>query len=158
MGAVFEARHTSIGRRCAVKMLLPERPAAIQRFEREAKAAAALENEHIVSVIDFGTAASGAPYLVMELLVGTSLRDILSTTRQLSTERTIHLARQACLGLRDAHAHGIVHRDLKPENLFVGHRSTGEEQLKILDFGIAKLQATTRATLETRPGRLLGTC
>lgn len=142
MGEVYEAKHLLLGRRFAIKLLLPGYAGQrdmLARFQREAQAAGMLENEHIGAVTDFGLTSDGAPYLLMEYLEGEDLAHLLARTGSLSPGRAADLVMQACRGLDLAHRHGIIHRDLKPENLFVLARSDGSELLKILDFGIAKL-------------------
>jgi tRNA A-37 threonylcarbamoyl transferase component Bud32 len=160
MGTVYEARHSVVGRRMAVKFLhaeLASSPEAFGRFEREAKVAGSLESEHIVAVTDFGTTSDGAPYLVMDLLEGMDLAKILVDEGRLSGAQAVDLVLQACRGLQVAYRDGIVHRDLKPENLFICHRSDGTDLLKILDFGIAKLVGPTPVGPVTRTGSTMGT-
>jgi serine/threonine protein kinase len=136
MGEVYRARDTRIGRDVAVKVL----PSALiadsdrlRRFEQEAHAAAKLSHPNIVTLFDVGR-QDGAPYVVSELLEGETLRERLSGVG-LSPKKAIDHAIQIARGLAAAHEKGIVHRDLKPENLFVTH----DGQVKILDFGLAKL-------------------
>jgi serine/threonine protein kinase/Tol biopolymer transport system component len=136
MGEVYRARDTRLGRDVAVKVL-PEHVAknaeALARFEREAKTAAGLNDPHICSLHDVGT-VDEVHYAVFELLEGETLRERLSHGA-LPPSKAVELATQICQGLAAAHAKGIVHRDLKPENLFLTRAG-----LKILDFGLAKLQ------------------
>jgi tRNA A-37 threonylcarbamoyl transferase component Bud32 len=126
MGEVYEARHTVVGRRFAIKFLKPgltQGQDAHARFLREAQAAGALDNEHIAAVVDFDVAADGAPFLVMEYLNGESLAVTLRREGVLPVRRVIGILLQVCDGLSAAHAAGIVHRDLKPDNLFLVARS-----------------------------------
>src|SRR5262245_42503406 len=120
MGEVYRARDTRLGREVAVKVL-PERFAssseALARFEREARAVAALSHPNILSLFDFGT-ADGDVYAVAELLKGESLRERLNRER-LSEKKSVEIAAAIAEGLAAAHAAGIVHRDLKPENVFL---------------------------------------
>jgi serine/threonine protein kinase len=160
MGRVYEAEHTSVGRRFAVKLLrrhLAANEQALARFRREARAAGALENEHIAAVLDFDTAPDGAPFLVMEYLEGRSLGQLLADEGPLPVSRAANALLQVCRGLEAAHAAGILHRDLKPDNLFVTRRADGSEHVKILDFGIAKLlgERTDAAPIQT--GAAIGT-
>jgi serine/threonine-protein kinase len=148
MGVVYEAQHVVVGRRFAVKLLSPHlagRADLVARVRREAQAAGSLESEHIVQVVDFGHAADGIPFIVMELLAGHNLAQVLRREGPLPAARAAAIAIQACQGLDAAHAAGIVHRDLKPENLFLCPRADGggsdRELVKILDFGIAKLDS-----------------
>jgi len=160
MGAVYEAFHVVIKRRFAVKFLradLTQRRDALLRFQREAAAAGALESENITAVVDFGIADDGAPYIVMEYLVGCDLAQLLRSSGPLPVERATDIVLQACLGIKEAHAAGVIHRDLKPENLFVCRRSDGSDLVKIVDFGIAKLQASDAGAAVTKTGGVVGT-
>ena len=159
MGEVYRARDTRLNRDVAVKVL-PELAAAeperLQRFEIEAKAAAALNHPNILSVFQMGT-HNGTPYLVSELLEGKTLAASLSRG-PLPLRQVIQYGIQIAHGLAAAHEKGVVHRDLKPENLFV----TKEGRIKILDFGLAKIAPsrkvpTTQATTITRLGVAVGT-
>ena len=144
MGRVFEARHAGTGRRLAVKLIQGGDPAnagALARLQVEARAAGAIESEHIAEVLDVGSdEASGAAYIVMEHLVGEDLQHLLARLGPLPPPLCLRLAAHACLGLQKAHAAGVIHRDIKPANLFLAEREGGERVLKILDFGIAKLK------------------
>jgi serine/threonine-protein kinase len=160
MGAVYEAQHLVVKRRFAVKLLRPElakNTEAIARFRREAEAAGALESEHVAAVIDFGEAPDGAPYIVMEYLVGESVAALLGREGPLPVPRAVSILLQVCRGLEVAHDAGIVHRDLKPDNLFVVKRTDGSDLVKILDFGIAKLQGGPAGVQVTRTGSAPGT-
>ena len=142
MGEVYRARDARLGRDVAVKVLpgaWAADPERLQRFEQEARAAAALNHPNILAVHDIGTSGD-APYIVTELLVGGTLRDTLSAGA-LPQRKAVEYAMQIAQGLAAAHEKGIVHRDLKPENLFV----TSDERVKILDFGLAKLTQTDSA-------------
>src|SRR4029079_8966993 len=144
----------------AIKFLrreLAERRDILNRFQREAEAAGALENENVTAAIDFGISDDGAPYIVMEYLVGENLADLLAREGRLPVARAADLVAQACRGVAAAHAAGIVHRDLKPHNLFVARRDDGTDLLKVLDFGVAKLQAIDEAAASTRTGTVVGT-
>jgi Tol biopolymer transport system component len=162
MGEVYRARDTKLDRDVAVKVLpssLARDPAALARFEREAKAVAALSHPNILAVHDFGTSGE-TTYAVMELLEGESLRQRLAEGA-LPTRKAAEIAREIALGLAAAHDKGIVHRDLKPENLFV----TREGRVKILDFGLARQLGLPQAgdthsptaAPGTDPGTVLGT-
>jgi serine/threonine protein kinase len=163
MGAVYEAQHLVVGRRFAVKYLhaeLAREEETLERFRREARAAGALENENIVSIVDFGIAPDGIPYLVMEFLVGEDLSSLLLREGPLPVVRAVNIGIQACRGLDAAHAAGIIHRDLKPENLFICRRGDGTDLVKLLDFGIAKLVPAGvpgPVTSVTRSGASIGT-
>jgi serine/threonine-protein kinase len=160
MGVVYEAQHTVVRRRFAIKFLrrdLSVRRDILNRFQREAEAAGALENDHVTAAIDFSISDDGTPYIVMEYLVGESLAALLEREGRLSVGRAADLVMQACRGVGAAHAAGIVHRDLKPHNLFVCRRGDGTDFVKVLDFGVAKLQALDEASAATRTGVVLGT-
>lgn len=155
-GSVFEAEHLPLGKTFAVKVLRlgiqpGEREAA--RFRREARAMAKLRSEYVVSVIDAGALEDDTPFLVTELLEGEDLRSLLRREGALPVPRALHLALDACRGLVHVHAAGLVHRDLKPENLFVTRRADGEDWCKLLDFGVAKGEASQT----TAQGAVVGT-
>jgi serine/threonine protein kinase len=160
MGEVYEARHTVVGRRFAIKFLRPGLARGADssaRFLREAQAAGALDNEHIAAVVDFDETADGTPFLVMEYLNGESLATTLRREGVLPLRRVISILLQACDGLAAAHAAGIVHRDLKPDNLFLVERANAPELLKIVDFGVAKLVTSEPTASDTQSGAVLGT-
>jgi len=159
MGAVYEARHSALSRRFAVKFLLPEFTShreVLARFESEAKAAGGLEHPNLVAVTDVGRATDGAPYLVMEFLQGEDCAHLLRRLGPLPVVRAADLVLQACRGVAVAHRAGIVHRDLKPENLFVTDAGDGSDRVKVLDFGIAQIRSPDRSRL-TRTGATMGT-
>jgi len=160
MGVVYEAQHEVVKRRFAVKMLrvgLAERRDILTRFQREAEAAGALESENVAAAIDFGIARDGTPFIVMEYLVGESLAGLLGREGPLPLDRAADLVIQASRGMQVAHGAGIVHRDLKPQNLFVCRREDGTDLVKVLDFGVAKLQAFDELNAATRTGTVMGT-
>jgi serine/threonine-protein kinase len=141
MGVVVAAQHLQLGKRVAVKFLLPQACAnaeAVERFLREARAAVSIESEHVARVIDVGTLETGAPYMVMEFLVGSDLSQVLRARGPLPIEEAVDYVLQACEAIAEAHAIGIVHRDLKPANLFLTQRKDGSALIKVLDFGISK--------------------
>jgi serine/threonine-protein kinase len=158
MGAVYVAEDLELARRVALKVLLPEaaaNPEAVTRFEREARAAAALESDHVARIFGVGRLANGAAYIVMELLDGKDLSYVLAERGPLPVHEVVQAIIDACDALSEAHARGIIHRDLKPANLFFAKRANGNVTLKVLDFGISK-------TTSTEPGAhsrgLTGTC
>lgn len=159
MGAVYEARHTMIGRHVAIKFLLPEAAANrdnVGRFEDEAKTAGSLAHPNLVVVNDLGRMPDGAPHLIMEYLEGEDCRRLLRRQGKLPVERAADIVLQACRGLAFAHKAGIIHRDLKPENLFLTKSGDGRDVVKVLDFGIAKLR-NDKASVATRTGATFGT-
>lgn len=159
MGAVYEARHTKLARRFAIKFLLPEAAKnreILRRFENEAKAAGGLEHPNLAAVTDFGRGVDGAPYIVMEFLQGEDCSKLIARLGPLPIARAAGIVVQACHGLVVAHDRGIIHRDLKPENLFVTDAGNGSDLVKVLDFGIAKLRLPEGSTV-TSTGVTFGT-
>jgi len=137
MGEVYRARDHRLGRIVAIKVLRPDLAAdrdRVERFEREARAASALNHPNIVTIHDVG-AEKSVSYIAMEWVDGTSLRDLTGTGRPQPIADVIAIGAQIAEGLAKAHAAGIVHRDLKPDNVMV----TRDGLVKILDFGLAKL-------------------
>lgn len=142
MGVVVAATHLQLKERVALKFLLPQastEPEFAARFQREAQFMAKLRGEHVVRVSDVGVLETGSPYMVMEFLEGTDLRDVIREINQLPLDVAIDYFLQACEGVAEAHSLGIVHRDLKPTNLFVTQRRDGSPLVKVLDFGISKI-------------------
>ncbi|MCC6524624.1 MAG: serine/threonine protein kinase, partial [Polyangiaceae bacterium] len=156
MGSVWEATHTQLDVRVAVKFMEPELASnadARERFEREAKAAAHLRSPHVVQVLDYGV-DDERPFIVMEKLEGQDLRARLRGLGRMSLEQACRILNQACKALRLAADAGIVHRDLKPGNIFLC-KSGDDEVVKILDFGVAKA-GRGRIGEGTKSGMLLG--
>jgi len=144
MGVVVAAHHVHLDHKVALKFLLPamlDHREAVERFAREARAAVKITNEHVARVTDVGTLDNGAPYMVMEFLEGGDLADWLRRHGPLPIEQAVDFVLQACVAVADAHGLGIVHRDLKPANLFCVRRSDGQSLIKVLDFGISKMNA-----------------
>jgi serine/threonine-protein kinase len=162
MGVVYEATNLRNGTSVAVKILatniLSEMPSVMARFEREVRASSSIDCDHIVRVLDAGTdAASGAPYMVMELILGQDLHHWFRQLRLMRPETIIRVAGQIGTGLAKAHEAGVIHRDIKPGNVFIAE-SGDEMTAKVLDFGIAKLkmeQVQGDAGL-TKTGNMLG--
>lgn len=144
MGAVYEGKHVTTGRRVAVKVIRAGLGAdgnevLLHRFQREARAAGAIESQYIAQVFDAGQdAASGCPYLVLEYLVGEDLQQLLRRLGPLPVDLALRVFAHACSGLAKAHAASVVHRDVKPANVFLANREDGEIICKLLDFGVAK--------------------
>ncbi len=150
---LYKAIQTSLDRPVVIKRLhahLISDPSFTRRFELEAKAAASLDHENIVRIIDFGSANDNY-YIVMEYIDGPSLKDVLASRGVLGEELALLIAHEICMGLDHAHQHGIVHRDIKPANIMI----TSEGQVKITDFGLAKLHQSE--TQQTVASTLLGT-
>ena len=161
MGLVLEARHTKLGHRVALKLLLAEfmdRPDALARFEREARAAALLRSPHVVRVLDVDNdnARGGVPFIVMDYLEGRDLASELKRRQILPVAEAVDLMLQACIAFAEAHASGIVHRDIKPSNLFL-EDAQGRPVLKVMDFGVAKLATVPGETELTTTETALGT-
>jgi eukaryotic-like serine/threonine-protein kinase len=163
MGAVYEATHTLIGKRVAVKVLLEkyaQREAIVKRLKQEAQLASSIGNEHIIDITDFGDTDDGRTFVVMEFLDGESLAECLARENKLSEQRILRIATQTASALAAAHAKGVVHRDIKPENIFLLKRK-GQDFIKVVDFGISKsLRASNddeEAVRLTQTGMVLGT-
>jgi serine/threonine-protein kinase len=159
MGTVAAATHIHLHQRVALKFLhadfVTNKP-VVERFVREARAAASLRGEHVCRVSDVGALDDGTPYIVMELLEGTDLARVLRNNGPLPVQRACGYVLQACVGVGEAHAMGVVHRDLKPANLFLARRPDGTALVKVLDFGIAKAPGVDTAdfSLTTTAGVL----
>jgi serine/threonine protein kinase len=142
MSTVYKAQHTYMDRVVAVKLLHPHLvsdPISVQRFQQEAKAAASLSHPNIITVYDFGVTEEGLAFLVMDYLEGPSLGDLLDRTGPVPADEAIDIFRQVLKGLCHAHRKGVVHRDLKPRNMVLAVDEDGSVQVKIVDFGIAKV-------------------
>jgi eukaryotic-like serine/threonine-protein kinase len=151
MGAVYEAEHTTLGKRVAVKLLRQQiamQEIARKRFLREARAATRVEHPHVVDISDFGETAEARVYFVMELLAGRDLGELLEAEGRLPWARAQELLGQIVSALAAAHAKGIVHRDMKPSNCFLVDVPglEGRDFVKVLDFGIAKLSGKHEET------------
>jgi serine/threonine protein kinase/formylglycine-generating enzyme required for sulfatase activity len=165
MGEIYRARRLHIGDTVAVKVLRPdvvENEKSRQRFYREARAAAMLHHPNAVVIHDFGEDNDGTTYIVMELLLGRSLRQLLIDEGSIGALRSYGIMRQACAALDAGHRNGIIHRDIKPDNIVLLDSHDGADHIKILDFGIAKLRdkALDTASLEqrlTNMGTVIGT-
>jgi serine/threonine-protein kinase len=141
MGEVFRADHLLLKRPCAVKLIRPDRSLdeqTIERFEAEVRATARLSHCNTVEIYDFGRAADGTLYYVMELLRGMNLDQLVKEFGPLLPERVVYLLRQICGALGEAHASGMVHRDIKPSNIFAAERGGMYDFAKLLDFGLVR--------------------
>jgi eukaryotic-like serine/threonine-protein kinase len=159
MGEVFLAEHQLLKRPCAIKLIRPEKagdPQVLARFEREVQAAAKLSHWNSIEIFDYGRTAEGVFYYVMEYLPGLNLQEIVERSGPLPPERVVHLLRQACRALREAHEMGLLHRDLKPANIFAAQRGGVYDVAKILDFGLVK-PTSQRGSIElTQEGVVTG--
>jgi len=160
MGEVYLAEHRMLKRPCAVKLIRREQagdPHALARFEREVQATARLSHWNTVEIYDYGRTEDGTFFYVMEYLPGLSLEDLLDRHGPLPAERVVHLLRQTCQGLREAHAVGLIHRDIKPGNIFVAQRGGLYDVVKLLDFGLVKPLADIDSARLTAEGAISGT-
>jgi serine/threonine-protein kinase len=167
MGDVYRADHRLLARPAAIKLIRPEvlgdtggsRSVVIERFRREAHAAANLRSPHTIELYDFGVSDDGNLYYVMELLEGLNLQELVDRFGPVPPARVVHLLKQACLSLGEAHERGLVHRDIKPSNLVACRMGLAVDFLKILDFGLVKMaseEGTEQANL-TSPNVTTGT-
>ena len=158
MGAVYEAMQLRLNKRVAIKLMardLASNREALARFRREAEITSHLGHPHLVSVVDFGQAESGEPYLVMEYLEGDDLDHRLRRVGRMPIEAVVHVVRQVASALNAAHDQGVVHRDLKPGNVFLVQIPGEPDFVKILDFGISKMKAAR--TQLTSASAVMGT-
>jgi serine/threonine-protein kinase len=159
MGVVVAASHLQLQRMVAIKFLLPEwvdNAELVGRFVREARAAAMLESEHVARILDVGTSSSGVPYMVMEFLKGQDLGDLVTNGGPLPPSEAASYVIQACDAIAEAHQRGIVHRDLKPANLLLTSKTDGSTVVKVLDFGISKIEKEGAKTALTSVGAVMG--
>lgn len=161
MGVVYRGQHLELGKRVAIKRLdarIASDRDSFERFRREAVAASRIESPHVVHVFDWGKAADGSPYLVMELLEGCDLRGLFAREGRLSPEQAAAVMIQVLRALMRTHEAKIIHRDLKPENVFLCRYDADELYVKLLDFGISKRTADEpKLRTVTRRGVILGT-
>jgi eukaryotic-like serine/threonine-protein kinase len=168
MGEVYKATHRMLARPAAIKLIRPEviggsDPAAAQlavtRFRREAEAAANLRSPHTVELYDFGVTEDQTLYFVMELLEGLDLDTLVRRLGPAPAARVVHILRQVCASLEEAHARGLVHRDIKPANIHVGRLGLVHDFVKVLDFGLVKpiADGSLEHSLATQGGLVVGT-
>ncbi len=167
MGEVWVAKHRMLARPAAIKLIRPEllgaddenRTTVLKRFEREARATAALRSYHTIVLYDFGVTADGAFYYVMELLEGLNLDSLVKRFGPIPAQRTVYLLRQVCHSLGEAHGNGLIHRDIKPANIYVCRLGPDFDFVKVLDFGLVKSSGDvgTGATKLTGEGVTTGT-
>ncbi|MFH2006787.1 MAG: protein kinase [bacterium] len=159
MGWVYRATHKSLESSIAVKLMKPASEpdeTRDKRFEREARAASALNNPHIISIVDFGRTPGGMLFIVSEYLRGKTLADIIIKEGAIPLPRALRIIDQILSAAYEAHGAGLIHRDLKPENVIITPLRSGEDFVKVLDFGIAKLGGDQHQRL-TMQGQLFGT-
>jgi serine/threonine protein kinase len=160
MGRVYRAEQSPLGRVCAVKVLNPgyageHDPEFHKRFFLEASIASRLTHPNTVTVFDYGRADDDVYFMAMEYLDGLTLHRAIRDAGYLPEERAVHIARQICRSLREAHAHGVIHRDLKPANIFLVAHGDEADFVKVLDFGLVKNVADTAEDL-TQTGMFMG--
>lgn len=168
MGEVYKATHRMLARPAAIKLIRPEMisggdPAdaqlAVARFRREAESAATLRSPHTVELYDFGVTDDQTLYFVMELLEGMDLESLVRQHGPVPSARAVHILRQTCASLEEAHVRGLVHRDIKPANIHLGKLGLIYDFVKVLDFGLVKpiAERSGDQSLATQAGLLIGT-
>jgi eukaryotic-like serine/threonine-protein kinase len=159
MGEVYLAEHQLLKRPCAIKLIRPAQSTdakALARFEREVRLMAKLSHWNSVEVFDYGRAEDGTFYYAMEFLPGLSLQEIVERQGPLQPERAVHLLRQVCYALVEAHTIGLVHRDIKPSNIIASKRGGVFDVAKLLDFGLARSLEDTSDIKLTQEGAIAG--
>ena len=159
MGVVYRAEHEMLRRPTAIKLLLPQNAGelSLRRFEREAQLTARLTNPHTVSVYDFGRTPEGAFYYVMEFLDGVDLERLVREEGPLPAGRVVHVLRQVCEALVEAHGVGLIHRDIKPANILLSERGGIPDFAKVVDFGLVKEVSGSQDVRLTREDVFAGT-
>lgn len=165
MGTVYRGRRVHIGDEVAIKVLLQKFlsvPTAVERFRREARAAAMLRHPNVVAIYDFAEAAKDGQvpaYIVMELIHGEPLREILQREGKIELDRACSMMRDICAGVGAGHKREVVHRDIKPDNIIVipADEDEDREKMKVVDFGIAKLRDLVGNPTLTQTGMAMGT-
>ena len=160
MGVVFKARQIAINKFTAVKLMHAHlvSPESLARFQAEARTSAMLDHPYIVRVQDFGMTNSKRPYMVMDFIEGQTLSENIQQSGPLSSRRFFRLFSQICDALSHAHKHSVMHRDIKPSNIMLVTNDDGEEEIRIMDFGIAKVHGDTTSSANqlTRTGETVG--
>jgi len=159
MGQVYKALHLALDAPFAVKIVkrgLLSDPGVVARFQREARAVSKIRHPNVIAVTDFGQTEDGTLFMVMEFVSGRSLGRVVAEEAPLQEHRVVHIGAQILSAFAEAHAHQVLHRDLKPDNVMIESRRDAPDSVKVLDFGIAKLQMADASTL-TRAGLVCGT-
>jgi serine/threonine-protein kinase len=160
MGEVYKAEHVLLKRPCAIKLIKAASEAdtnASARFEKEVKTTARLTHWNTIEIYDYGRTDDGTFYYVMELLPGMSFEDLVKKHGPLPPERVVHLLRQICGALQEAHSVGLIHRDIKPANVFASQRGGVFDVVKLLDFGLVKEASEPPPDTVAKPGSFSGT-
>ncbi|MBX9652996.1 protein kinase [bacterium] len=162
MGEVYLGEHKLLKRPCAIKLIRPSQaadPRAIARFESEVQATAKLTHWNTIEIFDYGHTEDGTFYYVMEYLPGKSLQELVDLYGPMPIERSIHLLKQVCDGLKEAHDMGLIHRDIKPGNIFSSYRGGVWDVAKLLDFGLVKSVVPDEnvSTSDSTEGLVVGT-
>lgn len=163
MGTIYRAEQMALAKTIVIKVLhkhLMGDQELLQRFEREARAASRLNHPNCVQIIDFGSLPDGALYIAMEFIAGIDLADLIEREYPIDHLRVVRIAKQICIALDEAHANGVLHRDLKPENIMLEDRRNSPDHVKVVDFGIAKLDEAnpdSKRAFQTRAGIVCGT-
>jgi len=163
MGAIYKATHLNLGKPVVVKVLHPhlvKEETHVQRFKREAKAASRLNHPNCITILDYDKTPDNWSYICMEYVEGKDLCRVLYEEKKLSPERAIDIALQVVDALDEAHSKGVIHRDLKPENIMLEKMRNKPDFVKVLDFGIAKIQDssdTASGSFKTATGMVFGT-
>jgi serine/threonine-protein kinase len=161
MGEVYRAKHRLLKRPCAIKLIRPECAGdteMLRRFEREVQAATQLNHPNVLQVYDYGHTDDGTFFYAMEYLSGLNLDDLIERHGPLPAARAVHLLRQVCGALKEAHALGLIHRDVKPGNVMVCRFGQRLDVVKLLDFGLVQVTGPSDEDARlTKVGRILGT-
>src|SRR5579871_840452 len=157
MGKVYRAEQAPLGRICAVKVLNPsysgsQDPEFHKRFFLEASTASKLTHPNTVTIFDYGKTSDDIYFMAMEYLEGRTLHRAIREATFLPEERVVHIARQICRALREAHGIGVIHRDLKPANIFLVEHGDEADFVKLLDFGLVKNVSDNKGEDLTQPG------
>ncbi|MFO0948929.1 MAG: serine/threonine-protein kinase [Planctomycetota bacterium] len=160
MGEVYLAEHKLLKRPCAIKLIHPshaEDPQSIARFESEVQASAQLTHWNTIEIYDYGMTDDGTFYYAMEYLPGLNLQELIDKHGPMPASRAVHLLRQVCAGLREAHAMGLIHRDIKPGNIFATERGGVHDVAKLVDFGLVKSTKKAEQSINlTLEGMVIG--